>query len=88
MPNDIFAFTLTTKQDCFEKGDCVFSADGDTVGRVLRRLKVAVDPENVFYSYDIESTPDTYQIIESGKKQLYHVSEYNVSPCSTWYTRK
>ena len=88
MANEIFAFTLTTKQDCFEKGDCVFSADGDTVGRVLRRLKVAVDPENVFYSYDVESTRDTYQIIESGKKQLYRVSEYKVSPCSTLYTRK
>ena len=86
MANEIFAFTLMTKQDCFEKGDCVFSADGDTVGRVLRRLKVAVDPENVFYSYDVESTRDTYQIIESGKKQLYRVSEYKVSPCSTWYT--
>ena len=53
MPNDIFVFTLTAKQDCFEKGDCVFSADGDTVGRVLHRLRVAVDPEDIFYSYDI-----------------------------------
>lgn len=88
MPNDIFVFTLTAKQDCFEKGDCVFSADGDTVGRVLHRLRVAVDPEDIFYSYDIESTQDTYQSIESGKKPLYRVSEYSVSPCSTWYTRK
>jgi hypothetical protein len=85
---EIFAFTLTTKQDCFEKGDCVFASDGDTIGRVLRRLKVEVDPENVFYSYDIESTKNTYQLIESGEKQLYRVSECHVSPCSTWYTRK
>jgi len=68
MANDIFAFTLTTKQDSFEKGDCVFSADGDTVGRILRRLKVSVAPENVYYSYDVELTQDIYQLIASGKK--------------------
>jgi len=88
MANDIFAFTLTTKQDCFEKGDCVFSTDGDTIGRVLRRMKVAVNPENVYYSYDVESTKDTYNLIESGEKQLYQVPEYHVRPCSTWYTHK
>jgi hypothetical protein len=85
---DIFAFTLITKEDYFEQDDCVFTADGDTVGRVLHRLKVAVDPENIFYSYDVESTSDIYQLIESGKKQLYCVPEYHVRPCSTWYTRK
>ena len=88
MANDIFTFTIMTKQDCFETGDCVFSADGDTVGRVLHRLKVAVDPENIFYSYDVESINDTYQLIESRKKQLYRVPEYYLSPCSTCYTRK
>lgn len=88
MAHDIFAFSLTTKQDCFEKGDCVFTTDGALVGRILHRCKVAIDPENVFYSYDIESVRDTYQLIESGAKQLYRVSDYHVSPSSISYTRE
>jgi hypothetical protein len=88
MANDIFVFTLTTKQDCFEKAICIFFADGDIIGRILNKSKLVIDSENVLYAYDVESTKDIYQLIESGKKQLYRVSEYNVSPCSTWYTRK
>lgn len=88
MDKEIFAFTLTTRQDCFKKGDIVFSTDGDTIGKVLRCLKVTADPENEFYFYDVESIEDTYHLIENGEKKLYRVSEYSVSPCSTWYTHK
>lgn len=88
MPRDIYAFTLTTKQDCFTKDDCVFASDGDVIGRVLHRLKVDIDSNDAYYSYDVESTEETYQMLKNGQKQLYHVQDYHVSPCSVWYTRK
>ena len=77
----VYAFTLSTKKDYYEKGDCIFTADGQTVGRVLSRMKIDIDSQNIFYSYDVESDITTYENLRIGKAKLYRVDEYYVSEC-------
>lgn len=81
----IFAFTLSTKKDCYEKGDCIFSADGKTVGRVLSRMNVEIDSEHFYYAYDVESDSSTFEKLRSGEMKLYRVDEFSVSECSVMY---
>jgi len=40
MSEQIFAFTLMTKNDKFDKADCIFSTDGDVIGRILKKSKI------------------------------------------------
>ena len=82
----IYAFTISTKEKYYEEGDCIAGHDGDLIGRVLHCLKIEIDPENIYYSYDVESTPEYYEKLKSGY-QLYKVSEFSVHECSTYYTR-
>lgn len=81
----IFAFSLSTKSDYYEKGDIIFSDKGDTLGRVIRRMKVAIPGEEIYYSYDVESTVEDYENIKSNAVKLYKIKEYSVRDCSTIY---
>ena len=82
----IFAFTLTTRAKYYEEGDMVFDSSGSDIGRVLRCHRVANDGANSFYSYDIESTVDTFKKLQANEIELYEVTEYNVHPCHMAYT--
>ena len=62
MSNEIFAFTLRTKQRLDAAG-CVFDFTGDMIGRILsQHPKFKDDWDEASYdgdySYDIESTKD------------------------------
>lgn len=83
---ELFAFTITTKNKYYDKGDCIFGSDGDTVGRVLNCMKNEVDPKNVYYSYDVESTPAMFTKLKNGYK-LYKVEYISVQECGVYYTR-
>lgn len=81
----IFAFTLHTNWDYYEKGDCVFTNTGDTIGRIIRKSRVDIPGEKVFYTYDVESTKENFERIKSGDVILYKIKNYSVSNCSTLY---
>jgi hypothetical protein len=87
MGNDIFAFTLTTK--CNLKLGVVFGNQGELVGRILKMYPKFNDAYEEFeysgnYTYDIESTADTFEKIKR-KEIVLDIEEYTVSKCTTWY---
>ncbi|MBN2878286.1 MAG: hypothetical protein JXN65_01530 [Clostridia bacterium] len=86
--NKLFVFNLTTENDYFEKGNSIFLDDGKTVGRVLKKLKVDINKSNIFYSYDIESTEEIFNLLKKGERKIYNIENYSVSSCSTYYTNK
>jgi hypothetical protein len=83
MSDDIFAFTLYTESNL--NGTTLFSDAGEPIGRILHKSnpgKVATS-----FSYDIESTKETFEKLENGSIKLYGIGTYSVSNCHTWYTR-
>lgn len=84
MSPDILAFTLYTETDWSD--GIIFGADGDTLGRVLHKTTPCCD--NTMYSYDIESTKETFEKLQNGKIRLYGIEKYSIGHCSTWYTHQ
>lgn len=85
---DLFVITITTKID-HSKGDPTFyTNDGDLVGRTLTCRKNERDPNNILYSYDIETTEDVYQKLLNGTLKLYGEEEFNVRKCHISYIRE
>ena len=76
---------MSTETKFYDKGDTLFSDNGKLIGRVLKCLKVDIDEDNVFYSYDIESTRDVYEALEKGNMRIWRLDNYTVSTCSTRY---
>ena len=83
--NSIFAFSMSTETKFYDKGDTIFSDNGEVIGRVLKCMKVNIDEENVLYSYDIESTKDVYEALDKGDMRIWKLEKYTISTCSTWY---
>ena len=84
--NNIFAFTLSCKQNFSDEGECLFMDDGSIAGRILHKTKVDIDYEDNYYSYNIESTEEDYNALLDGTKKIYKLSDYHISPCNTYYT--
>lgn len=85
MSRRLFVFTLNTKKDYYKKGDTIFGADGTPLGRVIHQARIAIDEKNIFYSCDVESTPDNYAKICIEGYRLYKIDEYSVRECSVAY---
>lgn len=83
----IFAFTLDTKEAFYHTGSCVAASDGTIIGRVLRCRKKEIDEDNIFYSYDIESSEETFMKLKSKEIGIFRVNEYSVYRCSVAYMR-
>ncbi len=54
-----------TKNDKFDKADCIFSTDGDVIGRILKKSKIYKRDE--YYSYDIEISKVQFEKLKSVK---------------------
>lgn len=90
MPNKIFAFTIRTKTN-IESGN-VFSANGDLVGRILRKHPKFKDEWNEmkydgFYTYDIETSKSNFEKIKNNKITL-DLDDYSVDDCNTSWIRE
>ena len=85
MSRKLFVFTLNTKKDYYQKGDIVFGSDGATLGRVIRQMRIAIDDADVYYSCDVESTPEDYAKLKTEGYKLYIIDEYSVHDCSVSY---
>ena len=83
----IFTFKLDTKEEHYHTGSCVAASDGTIIGRVLHCSKNEIDEDNIFYSYDIESTEETFRKLKSKEIEIFRVNEFSVYPCSVTYMR-
>ena len=87
----MFAFSTVSNEKFYDKGDIIFSKDGDTVGRVLKCLKVTTPGDEVFYAYDIESTKDVYDKMRSRQQVAILKKWRKIKGCWIWkedfYTR-
>lgn len=81
----IFAFSTSANEKFYDKGEIIFSDDGDVVGRVLKCLKVENTEDEVFYAYDIESTKDVYEKLEKGEMKMWRMEQCKVHPCYMSY---
>ena len=81
----MFAFSTGSNEKFYDKGDIIFSKDGDTVGRVHKCLKVTTPGDEVFYAYDIESTKDVYEKLEKGNLKMWRMEQSKVHPCHVSY---
>ncbi len=86
--SSLFVFSMSTETRFYEKGDIIFSDNGDVIGRVLKCSEVDIDEDNVYYAYDIESTKDVYEALENGNMRIWNLDKYTISTCSTWYRQK
>ena len=83
----LFVINITTKEKWGDGDTTLFTEDGDMVGRTLSYHKNEVDPNNVFYSFDIETDEDMYEKLKSGEIKLHHIKEYYVSKSNIAYYR-
>ena len=81
----LFVINITTKENWGDGDTTLFTEDGDMVGRTLSYHKNTVDPNNVFYSFDIESCEEMYQKLKSGEVKLYGIKEYHVGKSNVLY---
>lgn len=89
MDKTIFAFTLCTKER-LEKGNCIYTDNGDLVGRILSKIPTFTDDYDEFkykdsYLYDVESTKDQYAKIANGEIKLA-IKDYSVHKSNTLWT--
>ena len=84
----IFAFSTSAYEKFYDKGEIIFSDDGDVVGRVLKCLKLENTEDEVFYAYDIESTKDVYEKLEKGEIKMWRMEQCKVHPCYMSYVSK
>lgn len=84
MRSNIFAFTLHTETE-LDDNSVVFSTDGNIVGKILHKR---LPYKSNLYSYDVESTKDTFEKLKNGEVRLYGIENYSMDNCSTWYTHK
>lgn len=92
MTNDIFVFTLHSKSKLGVQS-CIFDETGNPIGRVLHKYPAFKDSYDEFeyngdYSYDIESSKDTYKKLENNEITLFGIDDYKVSSCNTYYVHK
>ena len=87
MSNTIHAFTLCTKKK-MNVHDQIFDDNGNPIGRVLSKYPKLKDEYDGNYSYDIESSKQTFDDLESGTIKLYGIDEYSVQNCTTSWTHK
>lgn len=90
--NDIFAFTLYTKSVLRVNG-CIFDTNGQLIGKIISKYPAFKDSYDEFeyngdYSYDIESSKDTYKKLENNEITLFGIDDYKVSSCNTYYVHK
>jgi hypothetical protein len=88
MKSNIFYFTICTK-DNLKNAGCIFKINGDPIGRILSMSPKFNDTDEEFefdgmYSYDIESTSETFEKIKN-KEILLSIKEYTVHKCNTHY---
>ena len=83
MENWIFAFTLTTEKD-FDVHDTLCDTEGGIIGRILRK---SPSYRGDYFTYDVESTKEIYEKLERGEIKIYGIEKYDVSCCSTAYTK-
>lgn len=91
MNRQIFAFSLSTPQS-LQKGNYVFSTDGDLIGRILSKFPTFQDDYDEIeykdnYHYDLETTEDKFTKIES-KEIILDIKEYSVHRSNTSWTLK
>lgn len=83
----IFTITVITKENYGEGDPTLFTENGDMVGRTLAYRKNDIDSDNVFYSFDIETSEEMYNKLKSGEIKLYHLKEYSVHKSNLTYYR-
>ena len=81
----MFVITITINENHPKEGRSFFSDKGECIGRVLDIRKNSIDPNNVFCSYDVETTKEINEQLENGTMKLYDIDDYNVSKSSTNY---
>lgn len=79
----LFAFTLTTKKD-LDVHDTLCDTEGGIIGRILRK---SPPYRGDCFTYDVESTKEIYEKLERGEIKIYGIEKYDVSSCSTAYTK-
>lgn len=83
--NQIFAFSIDTETKFYDKGDIVFSDQGEIIGRVLKCSQIEIPEDKIHYSYDVESTKDTYEKLKNGEMKIWKLEKYSVFSCSMCY---
>lgn len=81
----MFAITITTNEEHPKEDRSFFSDKGEFIGRVLDVRKNTIDPNNVFCSYDVETTKEIYEQLKNETMKLYGLDDYIVSKSSTYY---
>jgi len=81
----MFVITITINENHPKEGRSFFSDKGECIGSVLDIRKNSIDPNNVFCSYDVETTKEIYEQLENGTMKLYGLDDYTVSRSSTNY---
>lgn len=84
---ELFSITITTTSD-FGELPSFFTDKGEPVGRTLRGRRNDFDPNNIYYIYDVESSPNMFEQLSSGTAKLYNVTDYTVERSLTHWVRK
>ena len=71
---ELFTFTITTTVDLGESPS-LFTDKGEFVGRVLYGRRNDLDPNHIFYTYDIESDKNMFEQPSSGTAKLYDITD-------------
>lgn len=82
MSNYIFTFALHTDKDVVDGS--IFGVNGEVLGRVVHKF---VSQMSGGVTYDIETTKETFDKIESGEIKLWGIEKYYVTNSNTAYYR-
>ena len=82
MHNYFFTFALHTDKDVFNGS--IFDMSGEVIGRIVHKF---VSKTSSGVTYDVESTKETFEKIESGEIKIWGAEKYYVSNSSTAYYR-
>lgn len=82
MRDYIFTFALHTDEDVVDGS--IFDTNGEVLGRVVHKF---VSKLNGSITYDIETTKETFEKIESGEIKLWNIEKYYVTSSHTAYYR-
>ena len=80
----LFVITITIKKK-YNLDAGFFTDKGHPIGRILDIREIRIDSQETLYSYDVETTEETYKALKDGTSKLYRIEDYSVDTCSTAY---
>lgn len=90
--SSLYVFTISTTKR-FEIHDSVYDNVGNPIGRIFKKSPTFKDDYDEFdyngeYTYDVESTRDTFNKLENHEISLFDTDEYSVYPSNTFWTKE